>query len=355
MRKNLCIIDYIGNSDSKGNPIGHPIKVINEYSELLKNDIDISLVIPKNYQGRINLKNIHHVIWLEFYMDITAKNLFKKLKNILGRIYNVISSLKNKEDEILWYINIDFILLMILTLYPVKKSGKKIWITTYIQEYTEGSVLKNKIKNFFYFKGINKIDKIITSNHNLKFAAPTIFLPDYFYDPQFYNKYLEVKKKKQVLCIGTINNSKDIEGVVGVFSHIDLPLKIIGKFHDREMYNKLVKNASPNILIKDQYLSEDDYYTLIAESLFVILPYKQESYSERTSGVLLETVFLNSIPIAPWYLLKFNAIDGIGYNDLSEIISILKSSNLINESSNESKKNEYDINFIKRKILQLII
>ena len=82
---------------------------------------------------------------------------------------------------------------------------------------------------------------------------------------------------------------------------------------DEKRYNKLKIKCDGNIIIKNNNLSYIDYLSKIAESKFVILPYKESSYSNRSSGVLLETIFLGSIPIAPKFLLNFNNIKGVDY------------------------------------------
>mgnify|MGYP000132347290 CR=1 FL=1 len=61
----IYIIDYIGNSDDKGNPIGHPTKVINEYSELIKDAFAVNLVIPENYKKVINNNSINSIKYLK--------------------------------------------------------------------------------------------------------------------------------------------------------------------------------------------------------------------------------------------------------------------------------------------------
>ena len=45
-------------------------------------------------------------------------------------------------------------------------------------------------------------------------------------------------------------------------------------------------------------------------------------YEGRTSGVLLESIFVGTIPIAPKRLLEENEVRGIGYETLDEINAI---------------------------------
>ena len=47
-----------------------------------------------------------------------------------------------------------------------------------------------------------------------------------------------------------------------------------------------------------------------------------KQYQNRTSGVLLESLYVGSIPVAPSGLLDQNKLPGIGYGDLKELASI---------------------------------
>lgn len=198
----IYIIDYIGNSDDKGNPIGHPTKVINEYSGLLKDTYSINLIIPGNYKKVIKQDDIYSIKYLKHYMDMTATGLFKKLRNLYGRVSNLINVFKSSdESSILWFSNIDFVFFAVLSFYTPFKN-KKIIATTFLQEFSdEGGKIKNKIKNLFFKKGISKVNCIISSNKYLNFSCKSIYIPDYFYNPEFYDKYKTNDKKMQVLCI----------------------------------------------------------------------------------------------------------------------------------------------------------
>ena len=350
----ICIIDYIGNCDQSGKPIGHPIKVLNEYTHLLKEDVSLSLIIPNNYRGKVNLESISEIKWLKRFVDITATKFNKRIINIAIRIKNLLETENYiKEKQIVWFINTDYFLLLYLAFSP-KKRRYRIWLTSYFKEYNQGNSLKNRIYDFIYTKGINKVDKLITSDPNdISKSNKLIFLPDYFYNPDFYQEYSNIKKKKLVLCIGTMTGNKDIEGIIDIFSEINMPLKIVGKFTDQNRLSMLLNKVSNNIQIIDQYLSQDDYYSLIAESLYVILPYKEKSYYKRSSGILLEAIFLDSIVIAPSFLLKFNKINGISYEKLTDLINIFKG-DYINEIDNSGIKQLFDINNIKKQIINMM-
>ena len=62
--------------------------------------------------------------------------------------------------------------------------------------------------------------------------------------------------------------------------------------------------AHKNIRIENIRLDDDAYYRELAKHRFVLLPYREESYSNRSSGVVLESIFLGNIVIGPKFLLR---------------------------------------------------
>jgi glycosyltransferase involved in cell wall biosynthesis len=355
MKKGICIIDYIGHSDNNGKPVGHPIKTVNEYTKLLKNDVDISLAIPEIYEEEVELKDITKVIWLKYYTNVTITNLSIKITKTIKKIINIKKVLKNDNNNVIWFINMDFALGIALLLFPRLKK-RKIWITNYLNEYTDGSKLSNWIKNFLFYRIMNNVDRIISSSlSESKYSERLVYMPDYYFDYNNYSKYKPEVKKNQIVCLGTMSESKDLETLVNTFNKSGILLKIVGNFYDKNRYENLVKIANENIELNDINLEYEDYYKLIGESKYVILPYKKEFYNLRTSGVLLETIFLESIPIAPKFLLELNDIKGIGFDAFREILGNLKSSENKSEdiiSANNNLINSiYNIDSIKGKLI----
>ncbi len=223
-----------------------------------------------------------------------------------------------------------------------------------MEYYSGGNKYINMIKNHLYKKILDNASFIITSNRRLNNQYKnSIFLPDYYYSDQ-YKKYDSNTKSDEVLCVGTMNDVKDIEGLVRVFSKMNVNLKIIGKFSDKLRYSTLLKNKIDNIEIIDKNLDYDEYYNLIGRTKFVVLPYKGDGYENRTSGVLLEAMFLNCIPIAPKFLLEFNGVDGIGYNCLEELLNIKLSNYSVKRDYFLGENSPYLISNVKEMINKLL-
>lgn len=322
MLKNLCIVDYIGNSNEYSQPIGHPVKVINEFFELLCNDVNVKLAIPLIYKDKIkNINKAKDIIWLKRTTQILAKNRLPKNKLILNKLKNIKQVIESCQDENIWFINVDFCLGIGLLLYKNRVKNKNIIVTLYMNNYDNiGKGIK--IKNYFYKKIFKNASCIISTCNNLSFNSNKVqYIPDFYYSDKLYAKYKNVIKENKVVCVGTMNESKELEALISVFNKIDVKLYIIGSFSDKVQFDKCNLLKKDNIILENTILKKEEYYNLISSSKYVIIPYKEAMYNNRTSGVLLETMFLKSIPIAPRFLLDFNKIQGVGYDSLNELIN----------------------------------
>lgn len=358
--KKIAIVDYIGNSDEFGNPIGHPIKVIQDYYNLLEEDVEIKLIIPSNYRGKIQLKNENESIYLDYFMNMLSYSKLGKLKNIIGRILNLRNVFKDSKDcEIIWFINIDKILYLYLYIVKVK-CRSDIWITQYSMIYKENGSAKDKLLKRISDRVYDRFKFILSYNKKVMETYNNILkIPDYFYNEEQFEIYKNNIKKNEVIAIGTILESKDFEGIVNEFKNININLNIVGKFHDKDRFKKLKEMAkhAENIKIEDLDLTYDKYYEMMSQYKYVILPYKKENYFQRTSGVLIEAKLIGAIPIAPKYLLEFNNINGIAYEDVEDLNSIIK--NILNGNGDGILNFNEDIDIynskkIKKKILDEI-
>jgi hypothetical protein len=315
-KKDLLLIDYVGHSNENDEPIGHVLKYINEYSIILKNLFSIKLIVPKIYKNKIKLNNIS---FLNKHCKNHNNHIKIKLKNLYYRFYNLFKIFIYSKEDDLWFVNVEWVFFMFLFFFPTKKN---IYITMYRQNFNSEKNSLNKLKDYFFYKSLKKINGIIATNPNINFDnIDVLYIPDYFYKKEIYKKYINIEKKEQVVLLGRISHEKEIKKTVDLFKNKEIDLKIIGDFEDVDLYNKLQKNKSDNIIIENRYLSQNEYYNLMAESRYIILPYKKEIYSNKTSGVLIESMFLNTIAIAPDFLLEYNQIPGISYSSINDIYS----------------------------------
>lgn len=319
----IIIADYIGHCDINGEPIGHPIKVINETSMLLETITEIGVAAPSKHLKQINKENLEQIITLKNSVCAFSKDKLGNFKKKWGNLRYIFNNCKN---DYVWFINVDFSLFLFLLL-----SKKKKVLITFCYNPLKGV---DRWRKRVIEAVLKKVDLIIVTNQNFLKTIPgeKIFIPDYYYVDTIYNKYLCKEKKDKMACLGTMGETKKLESLVDIMNNQTTQLLIAGNFSQNiSRFKYLCKSAATNVRILNSYLENDEYYKIIAESKYIVLPYDMNLYDERTSGILLEAIFLHSIPIAPQKLLEYNSIQGIGYKTIDEIPSLLEN-NSINES-----------------------
>lgn len=314
----IVLIDYLGYVDSNNKPVGHVSKILNEYRHLLE-PFKVKYIVTEPY-----VKDYMSVIkTLKFRTQIEKK--FSKLKLIYKNIIkiiliiNLVLSTKQKK---MWFINIDYSLFLALSLIPkFLIKPKEIYITIYKSNYRFNNKIADYVMRLSFKMGQKRIKSAIVTNKNIKMYCESIFMPDYFYNPDKYKSLQDNTKLNQVVCLGVMNSHKQLEELIQLFMGKDINLIVIGHFTDKNRFAKLndIVLKSDNITLRDFQLSIEEYNNIFSSSKFVILPYDMDIYSNRTSGILIEAIFLNVIPIAPDELLNYNSISGIGYKKLSDL------------------------------------
>ena len=209
--------------------------------------------------------------------------------------------------------------------------------------------------SYLVSNGMAKIDLMFVTNPTLSIsgAKQQIHIPDYFYK-NVYSLYRNTAKAERIVCLGLMNVQKELKKLVRHFSNTEIEVWIIGLFDNEHYYNAITKLSVSNIKIEHRALSEKEYLNIIGGSQFVILPYAATEYKEATSGILLETIFMNSIPVAPKFLLKNNNIQGIGYEKLEDIPTTLKELKSIGKTIHNSIA-EYQFDHIQHCVTNAFI
>lgn len=339
----IGLVEYLNYVNKDGKPIGHGKKVLSEAGKMFEAD-EVRMICSDAYRSDFMKEAKRCEVKLP---EISQKETGIKLNEAVFR--NIIKTFSVAEkEEILWFTNTEWRLFAIL---PFVAKNKKVVVTCYrdvISDICNSNARLKQLKLHLVKRGVERADLIVVTNQHLSLSDNQIFVPDYMYT-EFYKKYDTIKKGNRVLCVGAMRESKDLRGVVKLFSNSDIPVYIVGGFSDKQEYSWLVTHKTENITIEDRIVPYDEYYRLIAESKYVIIPYKMEAYDMATSGILQETMFLKSIPIAPRKLLEFNGISGIGYNNLSEIPIDMDT---LNQQAKKVKfdMHEYEEQNIKNKI-----
>lgn len=308
-KNEMVLVDYIGNCDLGGKPIGHPVKILNEYGKLLTN-FNVMYCVPRE---TLKLLSSNHAILLSNSISPYSGH---KVEKVVQRFQNLHRAFTRTGNKCLWFCNIDFCFFLYVFIF---RPQRRMVCTLYSYDSTATGIIK-RLKNYIIQSSLKKMKLVIKSSDTFPIKnVPCVFAPDYLFFSEQYGKYQKKEKKEQIVCVGTMSKNKNLQKVINVFREIDYPLLIIGYFDDKELYYDLIKKKTSNVEIVDTYLSEEEYLTILSEARYSLLPYNMNLYTNRTSGVLLESVFVHTIPIAANNCLETHHIAGIGFSHLEEL------------------------------------
>lgn len=314
----VLLTDYLCVSNKDGIPIGHGKKVLSEMYNMLSEGFEVLVYATAQYFEKGPTKLYKE--WLVEGKHTAPKNLYQKIGCYYIKLKHIMNSLFAHGVDVVWFTNIDSTLLQVLALLPI--AHKKIVITVY-RDVLQDSLKQGKQKRVLIRRGLEKCDLVVATNRNLRFKdIKMVYLPDYVYS-NIYEKYRSKTKSIELLCIGTIGRGKDITGLIKAVNNTELSLLIAGLFKDTSLYEKCIKIKENNVVVKNCIIKDDEYYSLMGKSKFVVLPYNMEQYACATSGVMQEAVFLGATVIAPKQLLEYNSIQGIGYDTIDQIPNLV--------------------------------
>lgn len=313
MERKIGLVDYECGVDENDLPLGHTQKVLIEYKDLLPENICPIIFSSKSVLNKFDIISYSCMLPYQNQMKIT-KNIKYKIGLRIREWKNLKVVFKQGDTDVLWFINATSILYAFM--YFHKKQNKKIVCTMFCQNYGRG--IFSSISNYFFNKMVPTVDLLISSCPRYEFNNQNVvYVSDYFYSNK-YEKYRNIEKKNQIVCLGTIDRRKQIHRVIPLLNEIGYKVLIAGSFVDSRYANEIVQISNSNITIINRYLEYDEYYKILGESRFCILPYDMKVYEGRTSGVLQEAIFLDTIPITYKKFLEYNDILGIAIEDLEE-------------------------------------
>ena len=318
----ILMVDHNGMCNEDGNEIGHSSKVLGEYAALIQSLGNIDAAIPKCICKNVDFKyiNIVHELPYNIFLE-NNQGIFKRIADKVKIFRNIHCVMKLTKYDLVWFYKVDFFLAIYMLM--TKRIKRESRIIGLIYQQSLDTPFSSLI-NYLYKKGLNCFDGIIDTQKKATLQHTNqLYMPDYYYIPELYDKYQSMNKMAKVVCVGTMNYYKELEQLVECFNKLHYPLEVRGCFTDKRMFQRLKSMAEKNVIICDEILSVDAYYSLIGESQYTILPYNMQQYKERTSGVLYETIFLKSIPIAPSLLLEYNELEGIGYESWEQLLNLL--------------------------------
>lgn len=317
MKPELFMCNYYGMCDENGKSVGHTVKVTKEYSDLLAEFYELKLFASPSIVNEIEKSFFSECVKLRYDISTHGNNILKRIRDKFKILFNMNQVLR-RPGRFFFY-QVDFFFFFYIYFLFRKHPQKKVYCLIYHQDFTGGrfeSILKN-----IYHRALKKIDGIIYTQKSSRIEHyNTLWMPDFLYDKDIYGKYLGMEKLLRCVCVGTMNRYRQLEELVDVFSEMEMQLVIVGRFDDKLRYQKLLNRKSENIEIRDENISYSEYLELLGTSRYSILPYDMNQYVNRTSGVLLESIYVGCIPIAPKELLEQNTLPGCGYENIRDIL-----------------------------------
>ncbi len=316
MSKTVVMAEYQGRCDEQGTAVGHAPKVLKEYRRILSDEgVRVTVCAPAVILKAAEFGRGSDVMKLDHHILMKAKNTpAEKIFNKIKMFANIRRCLKAEGDTV-WFFNTEFYFFLYIAVFG--NAGRNIYANTFIGGF-EGGVLA-ALKQKIFERAQKKIRGMITTGASFEMKnTKSIFIPDYSYDPEVYEKFRKKEKKDIAVCLGTMGAEKKLEEMVDAFNDSGYPLRVVGRFYDKERYAGLKAKAASNIEIRDEYPSRDEYLEMLGSARFVVLPYPVERYAIQTSGVLQEAVFLDTVPLTYRAILEGNRIPGGGFDELSD-------------------------------------
>lgn len=318
----VMLVDYLGNASKDGSPVGHPVKILKEYRRIIEQDFEVCTVAPKSTITYLKVSNKYQ---LRFFHNIECVGILQRTIRMMKDFLNLIQVGKySKEFDTIWFCNVDYVLFIYLLFH--RRMLSKTVITMFRRDFSDDrrmAGLKNKIFRYVACR----IGLILYSDSKfiLKDIPNALYMPDYLYFDEKYRKYYDLPKQDMCVCLGTMKEDKDLENTIQIFNNTTYKIEIIGKFSDETRFQKLKEQANENILLENRYLSDEEYLKKLATARYSVMPYKESCYKGRTSGIIVESIFVGTVPVAYEFVLENNCLDGIALEkikkneDLTEI------------------------------------
>ena len=332
----INIVDVICLINNNNMPVGHEEKAINQATMLF--DGNREYTIGKFYKNHVSDENIKCNP-----VDVKATDsvLLKYAKCIINSYY----SIRRNTADVIWFINMNEVVFWVILLLPKKA---KYMMTTYVdwnQKFAKKCPYRN-IRKMILEKALRKVDLVIATNYHYHLNVNYIHIPDFYLDEQ-YKRYI-YQHKDGVVCVGVMSESQGILEIARAFRNSSLKIIISGYFRDEEYFNKVKQNECDNVVIQNIVLPYEKYIKMIGMAKYIVIPYRN-SHANRTSGVLQETVALNSIPVSFPDFLRYNNVQGITFEKYEDIPIRIKEYESGEQTIHNDWK-EYDYQIIKDKL-----
>lgn len=281
---NRVFIADIASKSTNGFLIGHYATVAENYQNII-GSIIVGGPIYKKYFSTSPL------IQLPFNSESTENIIIKKIKQLLNckKLFSIA-----KNDTVI--LQQSALATSLIGIFLFKRKQTRLFLITYNNEG-----YNSFLKRIFYRLAKKKIDGIICPNAEVGkgYNLPYCIVPDYIYIGDIDNIIKSSYKEKiyDFSIIGRLSPEKQPIEVANKFANTNYKLLIAGKTQTQDLEDNLkqICKNSPNIELKIEYITNEEYYKCINQSRYSILNYSEE-YSNRSSGVVYDMIY-NGVPV----------------------------------------------------------
>lgn len=318
-----------------GKSSGHYFPLANNYLELFHNFANVKIGGGPIYKTRFKEEDL-------FCLPYDCKKGQAKWLQVLHTLLNCryLFHHTGKDDFIVMQHSAAATFMVGIMLFA--KKNNNIYVITY-----DKSSINSKIKRFIYSFAQKHIKGFFTSNVEVakEFQRPYCIVPDYIFSGDINSlPNIPYKEKRyDFVMVGTIWPDKGVLEAAKCLANTTYKVLIAGgvAFDWLEKEIRQVCNNAENIDLYLGYVSEKDYRYYLDNTKYSLLNY-QGSYAERSSGVVLDSLF-RGVPIVGHLSHATKLVEernlGLIYKDISEF----KPEEVINEKVyNRYRKNVFD-------------
>lgn len=275
--------------NNEGVKTGHYFALARNYQNIFKDTFEVKIAGGEIYKTGFEDSELILLPCESYPNDSSITKRFNIFRNC-----RALMEATTKDDIIVFQVAKPASCVLALSIFGRKDRN------VFLIEY-DTSVLSSKIKRFVYQIAKRNLKGLICPAENIgeAYGLSYCVVSDYIYDknPEELKFVPFEEKQYDYVMVGRIEPEK---GILEVAKHlVGTPYKtlIAGKCENITLREELEKvcSSSDNIVLKQGFVSTDDYIQYIRKAKFVVLNYTSE-YDNRSSGVVLDAIF-NGTPV----------------------------------------------------------
>lgn len=307
----VIIADLMSNNN-KGLCTGHYFSLASNYKEIFQPYAKVKIAGGPIYEKKFSKDDL-----LTLPYDSLAKS--KKILNLFRMVLNARSLSRQvcNDDVVIIQQSLPTMILLAMTLFGFKNA--KVYQIQYSAEPMRHTLFRGLLcLNRKKIKGIICPNDVVGNAYGM----PYIAIPDYIYVEKKENKQQHsfFEKKYDFASIGRIEKDKGVAESVSVLKNKTFSLLVAGvpREENEELRIKEYSKSAPNITTNLNYVSEKQYNDYLEDCRFCLLNY-QGSYADRSSGVVLDTLF-RGVPVVGRRCRALQFIEDLGMGVLYDDI-----------------------------------